>query len=141
MGRLGVSYQLSFARQVAYDAGQAGLTLTTTLWRSGARITCEAKVDTGATYCIFARRHGEALGLIIESSIPQRIATVQSSFTVYLREVNLAVAGLELTALVGFAAEENLPRNVLGRRGFLEQVMMGLVDYEGRLYLSPYGAD
>jgi len=29
-------------------------------------------------------------------------------------------------------------RNVLGRRGFMEQVRLGLIDYEGKLYLSSY---
>ena len=136
-----MNYQLSFTRQVDYDAAQPGITMETTLWLSKTRSTCEAKVDTGATYCIFARRHGEALGLTIESGIPQRIATVQGSFTVYLHEVNLSVAGLELAALVGFAAAETFQRNVLGRRGFLEQVTLGLVDYEGKLYLSRYGEE
>jgi hypothetical protein len=134
-----VSYQLSFTQQVDYDPAQPGITLATTLWLSEARSDCEAKVDTGATYCIFARRLGEALGLTIENGIPQRIATVQGSFQVYLHEVNLSVAGLELAALVGFAEEEAFQRNVLGRRGFLEQINLGLVDYEGKLYLSRYG--
>lgn len=136
-----MSYQLSFTRQVNYDAAQPGITLETTLWLSHSRITCETKLDTGATWSIFARQHGEDLGLVIEDGIPQRIGTVQGSFLVYLHEVNLTVAGLELTALVGFAADEAFPRNVLGRRGFLEQVTVGLVDYEGTIYFSRYGAE
>jgi hypothetical protein len=42
--------------------------------------------------------------------------------------------------LVGFAADEAFQRNVLGRRGFLEQTVLGLVDYEGRLYLRRYNS-
>jgi hypothetical protein len=48
------------------------------------------------------------------------------------------VAGRSFIALVGFAEDEAFQRNVLGRRGFLEQVILGLVDYEGKLYLSDY---
>ena len=57
----------------------------------------------------------------------------------YLHEVNLSVAGLECSAFVGFAEDTGFRRNVLGRRGFLEQITLGLVDYEGQLYLSYYG--
>ena len=42
-------------------------------------------------------------------------------------------------ALAAFAEDEAFQRNVLGRRGFLEPVILGLVDYEGKLYLSKYG--
>jgi hypothetical protein len=67
------------------------------------------------------------------------VGTVTGTFVVYLHEVNLAVAGLECGAFVGFAEDAGFRRNVLGRRGFLEQITLGLVDYEGQLYLSYYG--
>ena len=60
------------------------------------------------------------------------------TFVVYLHQVALSVSGFELDALVGFAADETFQRNVHGRRGFLEQMVLGLVDYEGQLYLSRY---
>ena len=102
-------------------------------------INCEAKVDTGASLCIFARDLGEQLDLDIESGMRQLVGTVTGTFVVYLHEVNLSVAGLECSVLVGFAEDEGFRRNVLGRRGFLEQITLGLVDYEGQLYLSSYG--
>ena len=56
----------------------------------------------------------------------------------YLHEVNLSVASFELSSLVGFATDEEFQRNVLGRRGFIEQMSLGLVDYDGKLYLDRY---
>lgn len=53
----------------------------------------------------------------------------------------LSVSGFELDALVGFAEDDAFQRNVLGRRGFMEQMVLGLVDYEGQLYLSRYGEE
>ena len=134
-----MSYQMSFATLLQYDPGQPSITVTVTLSLSQDHINCEAKVDTGASLCIFARDLGEQLGLEIESGMRQLVGTVTGTFVVYLHEVNLSVAGLECSAFVGFAEDEGFRRNVLGRRGFLEQITLGLVDYEGQLYLSYYG--
>ena len=66
----------------------------------------------------------------------QLVRTVTGTFVVSLHEVNLAVAGLECSAFVGCAEDTGFRCNVLGRRGFLEQSTLGLVDYAGQLYLS-----
>lgn len=134
-----MSYQMAFDTLVHYDPGQPSITVAVTLSLSQERIHCEAKVDTGASLCIFARQLGEALGLEIESGMRQLVGTVTGTFVVYLHEVNLSVAGLECSAFVGCAEEEKFQRNVLGRRGFLEHVTLGLIGYEGQLYLSQYG--
>lgn len=131
-------HRLSFSELLNYDAGQPGITVPVTLGLNQAQVSCEAKVDTGASLCIFARSHGEQLELDVADGLRQIIGTVTGSFVVYLHEVDFLVAGLEFTAFVGFAEDETFKRNVLGRRGFLEQVTLGLVDYEGKLYLSRY---
>lgn len=133
-----MTHRLSFSELLNYDAGQPGITVQVTLGLNQAQVSCEAKVDTGASLCIFARSHGEQLGLDIADGLRQIIGTVTGSFVVYLHEVDFSVAGLEFTAFVGFAEDETFKRNVLGRRGFLEQVTLGLVDYRGKLYLSRY---
>ena len=56
----------------------------------------------------------------------------------YLHEGNLSLASFESSGLVGFAEDRDFRRNVLGRRGFVEQIVLGVVDYEGKLYLSRY---
>lgn len=103
-------------------------------------MSCEAKVDTGASLCIFARSLGEQLGLDVADGLRQVIGTVTGSFVVYLHEVDFSVGGLEFSAFVAFTEDESFQRNVLGRHGFLEQVTLGLMDYEGRLYLSRYSS-
>jgi hypothetical protein len=40
---------------------------------------------------------------------------------------------------VYFAGHEGFGRNVLGRRGWLDHVRLGLVEHNGRLYLSRHG--
>lgn len=131
-------HRLSFPELLDYDAGQPGITVPITLGLNQAQVRCEAKVDTGASLCIFARSHGEQLGLDVTDGLRQIIGTVTGSFVVYLHEVDFSVAGLEFSAFVGFAEDETFKRNVLGRRGFLEQVTLGLVDYEGKLYVGRY---
>jgi hypothetical protein len=119
MGRLVMAYQLSFSQVLKYDASEPGITVPATLSLDEVRVDCEAKLDTGASLCVFAREYGERLGLNIVDGIKQIITTVTGSFVVYLHEVNLSVAGMEFNALVGFAENEGLRRSVLGRRGFL----------------------
>jgi hypothetical protein len=134
-----MSYHLSFTELISYDPGQSSITVTVTLSLNQDRVSCEAKVDTGASLCIFARDLGEQLGLDVESGMRQLVGTVTGNFVVYLHEINLSVAGFEFSAFVGFAEDEGFRRNVLGRRGFLEHLMLGLVDYDGKLYLNNYG--
>ena len=40
--------------------------------------------------------------------------------------------------MVFFAEDENFRRNVLGRNGWLDRVVIGINDYDGKLYLSRY---
>lgn len=37
-----------------------------------------------------------------------------------------------------FASDESFRRNVLGRHGWLDRLIIGINDYEGKLYLSRY---
>jgi len=133
-----VTYRLSFTELVNYDAGQPSITVGITLSVSQGRVPCNAKLDTGASHCIFARHIGEELGIDIETGLRLTVGTVTGKFVVYLHGVNLSVASFELSSLVGFATDEEFQRNVLGRHGFIEQMSLGLVDYEGKLYLDRY---
>lgn len=133
-----MSYQLSFTELVNYDAGQSSITVPVSLSVSQARVECSAKVDTGSSNCIFARNLGEQLGLDIESGLRLLVGTVTGNFVAYLHEVNLSLASFDFSGLIGFAEDNEFQRNVLGRRGFVEQVTLGLVDYEGKLFLSRY---
>lgn len=131
-------HKLSFKASYDYDQRAVDINVPITL-RSGAETRdVIAKLDPGATFCVFQRLIGERLGFDIERGIPQRIGSVRGSFLTYGHEATLVVLGIEVTATVYFAAEENFPINVLGRVGWLDRVRLGLIDYDGRLFLSAY---
>ena len=135
-----MAFTLSFDAFAEYDAGQSGITLEIELKLAGKSVAVAAKIDTGATDCIFARKFGEQLSLNIEDGELIRFSTATSGFSAYRHDVTVAFLDYEFDVNVCFAADENFARNVVGRHGFLDRVILGLVDYEGKLYLGKYGA-
>lgn len=133
-----MSYVLKFDQLFEYDIQQKGITLETTLKYDGKAVTLLAKLDTGSTDCIFARKFGEELGLNIEQGDFSTIGTSTGNFGAYLHEITLSVLGYEFEVYAFFAESEAFDRNVLGRTGFLDRVVLGLVDYEGKLFLNRY---
>lgn len=131
-------YQLDFDKLIEYDAGESGITVRTTLKISNKNVSFSAKIDTGSALCVFERKHGEELGFEIEKGLFQQIGTATGVFIAYGFRVGLRVENLEFDSLVYFAKDENFNRNVLGRRGWLDLIKVGLIDYEGKLYLSRY---
>lgn len=131
-------YGLSFSRSHSYDTTQIGVFVPVTIHSGSDATNLYARVDTGSSFCVFERQHGEKLGLDVEKGTPQQISTVVGSFLAYAHEVTLIVLGIEMTTTVYFAAEESFSRNVLGRQGWLDRVRLGLVDYDGQLYLGAY---
>lgn len=133
-----MKHHLEFENLVSYDAGESGITVNTTLKFSDTSVSFPAKIDTGSSFCIFERKYGKKLGLEIEKGLFQRVGTANGIFTAFGFRLTLQVEELEFDSLVYFAEDENIRRNVLGRCGWLELVKIGLVDYEGKLYLSRY---
>lgn len=131
-------HQINFETLTEYDAGRQGITIDVKIQLSELSANFEAKIDTGAEACIFARTLGEQLGIEIEMGKQQRFSTVTGSFLTYGHTVSLVVAGFEFDSYVFFAATEDFKRNVLGRRGWLDRVVIGINDYDGKLYLSHY---
>lgn len=129
---------LTFAKVYQYDMRMAGITVPVILKSGNETVECQAKLDTGSNNCIFRRQIGELLGIDIESGVFQEMGTVTGGFPTYGHEVSLSVLGVETTATVYFAADENFPRNFLGQQGWLDRVRLGLIDYDRLLYLSDY---
>lgn len=129
---------LSFDEIHFYDTLKTGITVSVILKFGGELVDFEAKIDTGASFCIFERKHAERLGLAVESGEETRISTATNYFFAYRHELRLVVMNIEPVANVYFAKEESFARNVLGRTGFLDRVKFGLIDYEGKLFLSEY---
>jgi len=129
---------LSFKTLFQYETRRSGITIPVRLECGGRRTEFKAKVDSGSSACIFARNYGEDLGLDIENGSPQQFETVTGGFLTYGHEVMLTTSGIDLVTTVYFAADTAFSRNVLGRQGWIDRIRLGLVDYEGKLYLSDY---
>lgn len=129
---------ITFQNTFRYSLQTSGIILPVRLAFAGLFVDFKASIDTGASYCIFWRGYGEQLGLNIEQGIPETISTAMGSFQVYGHPLLLSTIGLSFETTVYFAAHPQFSRNVLGRQGWLDRVKLGLVDYEGKLLLSPY---
>jgi len=132
-----VTHSFSFDVEHGYSGADA-ISVPVTLRHGQDKVSFEADVDTGSTFCIFNRGHAETLGLSVESGEPTRFKTVTGSFDAYGHMLTLETLGYSFDVTVYFAARESFTRNVLGRRGWLDQVRLGLVEYESKLYLSRY---
>jgi len=131
-----VTHQLTFASLYNYPTDAILLPVAL---RHGERIArADAYLDTGSTFCVFKRERGEALDLEVEAGDPLRLTTVTGTFDSYGHMLTLETLGYSFDVTVYFAAHENFTRNVLGRRGWLDQVRLGLIEYESKLYLSRY---
>jgi len=130
---------ISYEKVYEYDTLKSGITGIVELSYGGESRQIRAKIDTGAENCIFERKHGERLGVEIESGREQIFGTTAGIFVAYGHELTLSVLDIETVSTVYFAKEESFTRNVLGRQGWLDRVKLGLIDYEGKLLLSACG--
>ena len=130
--------QLNFEKILAYDTSLTGISLDVDLKVSDKTVSFTAKIDTGADHCIFERRFGEKLGLKIEDGIPQRFSTATGNFLAFGHNVTLITSDLTFDSYIFFYENENQKINVLRRFGWLDRIVLGLVDYEGKLYLNRY---
>jgi len=133
-----VDYELRFSERHIYDSRPEGITVPGVLKTGGKNIELLAKIDTGASDCLFEHGYGEALGLRIEEGLRKTYATANSRFEAYGHEISIQVLGTETTATVYFFADPGIERNVLGRRGWLDRLRFGLVDYEQVVYIADY---
>lgn len=131
-------HQLSFAVIHTYDSQEQGITVPVTLTHAEDQVELLAKIDTGAQTCIFQRQYAEILQLDVEAGHHQTFETVTGTFEAFGHTVGLEVLGIRMDAVVFFARDHDFLRNVLGRHGWLQQIRMGLVDYNSLLYLSHY---
>ena len=130
---------LTFDEFAEYNAGLPGITLSIKLKLSDKTVEFPAKIDTGSTDCVFSRKFAAELGLKIEDGERVRFETAAGGFWAYRHDVTLSFLSFEFDVNVCFAEDENFSRNVLGRHGFLDRMILGLVDYKGNLYLAKYG--
>ncbi len=78
-----MNHNLEFKTLVRYDSGRSGITVKVELRLGDDSVTLDAKIDSGSTYCVFERRHGERLGIEIEKGLSERIGTASGSFQAF----------------------------------------------------------
>lgn len=130
--------KLEFEILHEYGFYETGITVDLILQSGNLKVDVVAKIDTGSTYCIFERHHGEGLDIEIENGIPIQIGTATGTFRAFGHELTLSVLGIETVSTVYFAESDYFDRNVLGRIGWLDRVKLGLIEQEGKLFLSEY---
>ena len=91
-------------------------------------VRLEAKLDTGADYCLFRREYAELLGLDVESGHRLPFSTAAGRFVAYGHEITLVAMGFELTGTCYFFESSEINKNVLGRNGWLNKVKIGVDD-------------
>ena len=97
-----------------------------------------AKIDTGAQVCLFAYEVGLRLGLVVEQGAAIVLSSIGGSVDAFGHDVIVQTGRLAFESRVYFAKYPGLPRNVLGREGWLRNLRMAVIDYDGLLYLSTY---
>lgn len=133
-----MGYQLTYDVLHEYDAGVPGIDLTVGLKVNGSETNLIAKLDTGASHCVFQRAFADDLHLEVEGGYARTFETATGLFVAYGHSVTLLVEDFDFDVLVYFAKDYTFRKNILGRNGFLNLVRVGLIDYEGKLFLSRY---
>lgn len=119
-----------------YDTKVAGVVLPVMILAGDRAEAVNAAVDTGSTLCVFQHEIAERLGIRVEDGIEDYVSAMGTIIKVYGHEVTLVVEELSMDLIVYFPAYQQIPRNLLGRQGFLQRVLFGLDDYEGVVYFG-----
>ncbi|HMV49975.1 MAG TPA: retropepsin-like aspartic protease [Blastocatellia bacterium] len=133
--------QLNFDQEYAYPDDEEGISIAVKLAYAGRRFEVLAKVDPGAAVCLFSREVGLKLGIPIEQGELIRLGTLGGSLEAFGHEVTLQTGDIAFQSFVYFAKYSGLQRNLLGRRGWLRNLRLGLIDYDNLLYLSAYDSN
>ncbi len=133
-----MTHHLSFEKLVEYDAGSPGISIDVELAIGELNISVNAKVDTGSERCVFSKQVGESLGIDVESGERPVFRTATGLFIAYGFNVTLTTVDYSFDSSVYFAVDEFFNNNVLGRFGWLNRMIVGINDYDGKLYLRRY---
>jgi len=133
-----VAVQLSFDIVYQYSDKDAGISIPTGLILGDKAVHTYAHVDPGTEFCIFSNEIGLELGLDIETGLPQLMGSLTGTLETYGHEVTIQTFGIAFQSVIYFSKYQGLPRNLLGRVGWLRQLRLAIIDYECKLYLSRY---
>ena len=129
---------IEFSQTYSYLASADGISLPVFLNDGAERIKLLAQVDTGASHCLFERRHAELLNLDVEAGDPMAFRTATGRVEAFGHLVTIETLGLNFESVVYFFADERINKNLLGRLGWLDRIRLGLIDHDGVLYVASY---
>ncbi len=132
-----MSFQIDFQKRGTYQSLATGITIEAILRYGNLETFCSAKIDTGSEVCLFERDVAAYLGINVESGYRESFSTLAGGITAYAHEIELETLGLRFQSYVYFAESYEVKRNLLGRRGWLQLIKLGLDDYHSEIYLSP----
>lgn len=130
--------QLTFEQEYHYQDDEEGIPIEVSLGYGEHEVEVWAKVDPGAAVCLFSHEVGLKLGIPIEQGIPIRLGGLTGSLEAFGHEVTLQTGNIAFQSLLYFAKYPGLQRNLLGRRGWLRNLKLAVIDYDNLLYLSAY---
>ena len=130
--------RLEFSQIHYYPSTAGGISMPVVLRSGGEAVKVLAYFDTGASNCLFERKHGEWLNLEIEAGDRRTFRTATGGVAAFGHVVELEVLGLKFESIVYFFADERINKNLLGRAGWLDRIRLGLVDHDSELYLAAY---
>lgn len=133
-----MEFPITFSESLSHPDDEDGITLRVVLASGQFSVDAFAKVDTGAAVCLFSHEIGLRLRLDIESGTPIQLGSLSGTLDAFGHEVTMKTGSLTFHTTVYFAKDPGLPRNFLGRQGWLRNIRLGVIDYENLLYLSKY---
>ena len=133
-----MAHQLNFNLTHKYDSAKGGIVIPVSLILADKIIECQAKVDTGAEHCLFARSYADQLGLDVESGHQIEMGTLTTSFPAFGHVIILQTLNMAFESTVYFPHSYEIRRNLLGRNGWLHLIRLGIVAYDEIIYLSLY---
>ncbi|MGH9838335.1 MAG: hypothetical protein ACREEM_06090 [Blastocatellia bacterium] len=131
-----MSWQITYRHRLTCDPKQPNMTLPVALTANNRTETTEAVIDNGSTLCVFQRKIADWPGINVERGIEAHVSAMGTIIQIYGHEVTLTLGELSLVLFVYFPAYQHIPRNLLGRQGFLQKFLVGLDDHGGYVYLG-----
>ncbi len=135
-----MTFSIEFHQKFHYQQNKRGGFIPVTLVAGEGQTTCGAKLDLGADCCYFSREHAEELGLQVTAGVPLRVETnhPDQPMIFYGHEIKIQALGYDIDSLVYFWEQYRLPRNLLGRAGWINRFRLGIIEHDSELYISHY---
>ena len=129
---------IEFTRTHLYTPSAEGISVPVALASANRIVDFLAYVDTGASHCLFERRHAEMLNLDVEAGEAKGFRTAAGRVDAFGHLVMIETFELRFESVVYFFGDERINKNLLGRVGWLDRIRLGLIDHDGELYVARY---